>query len=86
MSDQQPRIHRTARTDAISLRQVVAAALANHPDGAALAEIYMAVNADRPETSSDAIRGELNHGVSVGRYERLGPGRYGLPGAPPRGE
>ena len=72
MADRNEHIHRTARADAISLRSVVAAFLRRRPTGATLAEIYEAVNDDRPSTSDDAIRGELNHGVSNGRYVRLG--------------
>lgn len=61
-----------------SLRDVVTRFLRTRPAGASLAEIYAAVERDRPATSHDAVRGELNHGVVDGRYVRIGVAVYEL--------
>ena len=62
-----------------SLEGLIRRFLSSRPDGASLPEIYLAIERQRPGTTTSAIRGTLNHGIRAGKFRRVGHAHYALP-------
>jgi hypothetical protein len=45
-------------------------------DEVTVQEIYRGVNRDFPGVLRHSVRSALNRGIALGRYERIGRGRY----------